>query len=132
MDRDVLDVQGRYFKHFKRIMLFSLRLILSLKNLNVDQMVWLLKYQPLPIKDFTNFQAPPGEPGELLFFVDPEGTNDAGKAFQGYYGNSAATNKKIARSVLKKDDYFFRTGDVLKYVYDGARRYTHFEDRIGD
>jgi acyl-coenzyme A synthetase/AMP-(fatty) acid ligase len=70
--------------------------------------------------------------GELLFLIDPDGKADAFKAFQGYYKNPEATNKKVARDVLKKGDYFFRTGDVLKLHYDGSRRYTAFEDRIGD
>jgi acyl-CoA synthetase (AMP-forming)/AMP-acid ligase II len=67
-----------------------------------------------------------------LFLIDPDGKADAFKAFQGYYKNPEATNKKVARDVLKKGDYFFRTGDVLKLHYDGSRRYTAFEDRIGD
>jgi len=67
-----------------------------------------------------------------LFLVDPDGKQDAFKAFQGYYKNSAATQKKIARNVLQKGDFFFRTGDVIKCVFDGPRKYTLFEDRIGD
>jgi hypothetical protein len=68
----------------------------------------------------------------LLFAVDPEGSTDPGRAFQGYYGNKDATRKKIARDVLAKGDYFFRTGDVIRCKYDGLRRFTFFEDRIGD
>jgi acyl-CoA synthetase (AMP-forming)/AMP-acid ligase II len=68
----------------------------------------------------------------LLFLVEPEGAKDAGRAFQGYYGNPSATKKKLTRDVLKKGDYFFRTGDIIRCQYDGLRRFTTFEDRIGD
>jgi acyl-CoA synthetase (AMP-forming)/AMP-acid ligase II len=64
--------------------------------------------------------------------VDTSGEKDAFKAFQGYYKNATATNKKKAHDVLTKGDTFFRTGDVIKCQYDGWRRYTLFEDRIGD
>jgi hypothetical protein len=77
-------------------------------------------------------QAGDGETGELLFSVDPDGKKDAFRAFQGYYKNTSATNKKKAYDVLTKGDTFFRTGDVIKTQYDGLRRYTLFEDRIGD
>lgn len=85
------------------------------------------------ICDLANaFKAGKGECGELLFFVDPGGIKDAGRAFQGYYRNDNATKKKIANDVLKKGDCFFRTGDIVRYQYDGFRRFAHFEDRIGD
>ena len=68
----------------------------------------------------------------MLFYVDVDGTSEPGRAFQGYYGNKEATKKKIVKDVLKKGDHFFRTGDVVRDEFDGLRRYTHFEDRIGD
>jgi len=68
----------------------------------------------------------------MLFLIDVSGENDPSKAFQGYYGNPEASQKKIVRDVLKKGDVYFRTGDVLMARYDGFRRYTYFEDRIGD
>ena len=68
----------------------------------------------------------------MLFLMDPDGKQDAFRAFQGYYKNPTATKKKIARDVLAKGDYYFRTGDVINVQYDGARRFTFFEDRIGD
>ena len=68
----------------------------------------------------------------MLFAIDETGVKDPFQNFQGYYKNKAATNKKIARNVLEKGDCFFRTGDVIRCKYDGARRYTMFEDRIGD
>jgi acyl-CoA synthetase (AMP-forming)/AMP-acid ligase II len=86
-------------------------------------------YSCIPHSLCANNKAANGETGELLFRIDPD---DAGRAFQGYYGNEGATKKKIARDVLAKGDHFFRTGDVVKWEYDGLRRYTFFEDRIGD
>jgi acyl-CoA synthetase (AMP-forming)/AMP-acid ligase II len=77
-------------------------------------------------------QADPGESGELLFFIDPDGQKEPGRFFQGYYGNKAATDRKIVRNVLTKGDNFFRTGDIIRIEHDGGRQYTHFEDRIGD
>jgi acyl-CoA synthetase (AMP-forming)/AMP-acid ligase II len=73
-----------------------------------------------------------GEVGELLFRIDVDSPQGTGRTFQGYYGNESATKKKIARDVLTKGDCFFRTGDVVKCENDGLRRYTIFEDRIGD
>jgi hypothetical protein len=64
--------------------------------------------------------------------MDPPGTNEGGRAFQGYYGNSSATEKKIVRDVLTKGDYYFRTGDLVRCTLDGWRKYTKFEDRLGD
>ena len=68
----------------------------------------------------------PGEPGELVFRLN-EKKIEAG--FQGYYGNDAATNKKILRDVLKKGDAYFSTGDVMKKDNEGRWL---FCDRIGD
>ncbi|KAM0272906.1 hypothetical protein ACHAQH_008510 [Verticillium albo-atrum] len=67
-----------------------------------------------------------GEPGELLCRVSP---TDMSRRFQGYYGNPEATQKKVLRSVFRKDDAWFRTGDILKW--DGEGR-LFFSDRIGD
>ncbi|OAP62208.1 hypothetical protein AYL99_04411 [Fonsecaea erecta] len=69
---------------------------------------------------------PRGEPGELLYSVDPA---DIGAKFQGYFGNKEATNSKILRDVLKKGDAWFRSGDVIKLDSEGR---TWFMDRIGD
>jgi AMP-binding enzyme len=68
----------------------------------------------------------------MLFLIDRLGAADAGRAFQGYYGNSGATQKKIIQDVLEKGDSYFRTGDIIRAQHDGFRRYTYFEDRIGD
>jgi acyl-CoA synthetase (AMP-forming)/AMP-acid ligase II len=68
----------------------------------------------------------------MLFLIEGNGQIDVSRAFQGYYGNPAASQKKIVRDVVKKGDVYFRTGDVLLTKQDGWRRYTFFEDRIGD
>ncbi|KAA0173101.1 hypothetical protein FNF27_05450 [Cafeteria roenbergensis] len=68
----------------------------------------------------------PGEKGELLGLI-AEG--DPSRQFRGYYGNKAATEKKILRDVLTRGDTWFRTGDLL--VRDAEGRFW-FKDRIGD
>ena len=68
----------------------------------------------------------------MLFWTDPPGGSDPSKAFQGYYGDKAATEKKIVRDVLVKGDMYFRTGDMIRQEHDGARMFTYFEDRMGD
>lgn len=67
-----------------------------------------------------------GEPGEFLFKL-PE--KDLERRFQGYYGDRAATNKKILRDVFRKGDAWFRTGDVMRWDSEGR---IYFHDRIGD
>ncbi|OBT50608.1 hypothetical protein VE04_08245 [Pseudogymnoascus sp. 24MN13] len=67
-----------------------------------------------------------GEPGELLLTLDGA---DIEKGFQGYFNNKKATSGKVLRSVLVKDDAFFRTGDVVRKDSEGR---TYFVDRIGD
>lgn len=70
--------------------------------------------------------AKPGEPGEFLFRL-PE--KDLERRFQGYYGDRAATNKKVLRDVFRKGDAWFRTGDVMRWDSEGR---LYFHDRIGD
>lgn len=67
-----------------------------------------------------------GEPGELLYKLDP--ANISAK-FQGYFNNQGATDSKIMRDVLVKGDAYFRTGDVVSWDSEGR---TYFSDRIGD
>ena len=67
----------------------------------------------------------PGEVGELLGLVDQ---SDASRNFAGYT-DLDATRKKLVRSVLKKDDCWFRTGDLMRTDADG---YVYFADRMGD
>ena len=45
------------------------------------------------------------------------------------YTDLNATRKKLVRSVLKKDDCWFRTGDLMRTDADG---YVYFADRMGD
>ncbi|ORY05298.1 hypothetical protein BCR34DRAFT_572131 [Clohesyomyces aquaticus] len=66
------------------------------------------------------------EPGELLYRLDPKNPS---KKFQGYFGNSAATNSKILRDVKTKGDAYFRTGDLMRWDKEGR---WWFVDRIGD
>lgn len=68
-----------------------------------------------------------GAPGEFLFRL-PEG-KDLEKRFQGYYGDRAATDRKILRNVFAKGDAWFRTGDVMRWDSEGR---IYFHDRIGD
>ncbi|KAL8997930.1 MAG: hypothetical protein Q9169_002923 [Polycauliona sp. 2 TL-2023] len=71
-------------------------------------------------------RVPQGEPGELLFKVDPAAIE---RSFQGYFNNAKASNSKIIRSVFKKDDAYFQTGDVVRRDKEGR---WWFCDRIGD
>lgn len=68
----------------------------------------------------------PGDPGELLFELDPK---DITKKFQGYFNNTKSTESKIVRDLFKKGDAWFRTGDII--IKDSENR-TYFSDRIGD
>lgn len=43
----------------------------------------------------------------------------AGNGFRGYWGDLEATNKKIARDVLRKGDFYYRTGDALRRDDEG-------------
>ncbi|GAM38534.1 Fat1 homolog [Talaromyces pinophilus] len=71
-------------------------------------------------------RVPRGEPGELLYALDP---NDIAYKYQGYFNNSEASEKKILRDVFAKGDAWFRTGDTLKWDTEGR---WYFTDRIGD
>jgi fatty-acyl-CoA synthase len=67
-----------------------------------------------------------GEVGELLIRV-PKSTG-SGLEYRGYTDQSA-TEKKLLRNVFKKDDEYFRSGDLLRTDDDG---FYYFVDRIGD
>jgi acyl-CoA synthetase (AMP-forming)/AMP-acid ligase II len=67
-----------------------------------------------------------GEPGELLYAVDPK---DIGAKYQGYLGNKQASESKIWRDVHKRGDAWFRSGDVVRFDKEGR---LWFSDRIGD
>ncbi|KAH8695215.1 putative very-long-chain acyl-CoA synthetase family protein [Talaromyces proteolyticus] len=61
--------------------------------------------------------------GEILVTI-PEKA-----AFQGYWGNNKATDKKYALDVFKKGDIYYRSGDALRRLPDGR---WYFMDRLGD
>ena len=71
-------------------------------------------------------QVATGEPGELLFKVDPA---NVFSKFQGYFNNQGASQSKVLRNVLVKDDAYVRTGDVVRWDSEGR---WWFCDRIGD
>ncbi|GAM39918.1 hypothetical protein TCE0_034f11855 [Talaromyces pinophilus] len=63
------------------------------------------------------------EGGEILVAIPNK------EAFQGYWENDAATNKKFAQDVFKKGDLYYRSGDALRRLDDGR---WYFMDRLGD
>jgi len=65
-----------------------------------------------------------GEKGELLGLID----GGILREFPGYT-DKTATEKKVARDVIKKGDSWFRSGDILYQDKDG---FLFFVDRIGD
>jgi len=66
-----------------------------------------------------------GEPGE---FVGKIVKGHPSRGFDGYVDRKA-TEKKIVRSVLKKGDMYFRSGDLL---YADEFGWMYFMDRMGD
>jgi acyl-CoA synthetase (AMP-forming)/AMP-acid ligase II len=68
-------------------------------------------------------RVPYEEGGEMLVAVP----NKA--AFQGYWRNDAATDKKFAFDIIKKGDIWYRSGDALRRDRDGK---WFFMDRLGD
>ncbi|KIX00227.1 uncharacterized protein Z518_10366 [Rhinocladiella mackenziei CBS 650.93] len=69
---------------------------------------------------------PRGQPGELLYKIDPA---DIGAKYQGYFDNKKASDSKIIRDVHTKGDAWFRSGDVVRYDKNDL---IWFSDRIGD
>jgi fatty-acyl-CoA synthase len=70
------------------------------------------------------YECKPGEIGEAIGEIG----GDARHAYSGY-ADKAASEKKILRDVFKKDDSWFRTGDLMRQDKEG---YLYFVDRIGD
>lgn len=67
----------------------------------------------------------PNVPGEIVFKI----TGNVTKEYQGYAGNTAASDEKIARNVFKKGDTWIRSGDLAKFDDDYN---VYFVDRLGD
>uniref|UniRef100_A0A7S4EWF4 AMP-dependent synthetase/ligase domain-containing protein n=1 Tax=Chrysotila carterae TaxID=13221 RepID=A0A7S4EWF4_CHRCT len=65
------------------------------------------------------------EPGELLGLVNQR---DASRNFAGYTDRKA-TAARVAQNVFKRNDAWFRTGDLLRADADG---FVYFVDRSGD
>ncbi|KAJ5925300.1 hypothetical protein N7454_007939 [Penicillium verhagenii] len=63
------------------------------------------------------------EGGEILVNIPNE------QAFQGYWKNVSATEKKFLRDVFVKGDLYYRSGDALRRDNDGR---WYFVDRLGD
>lgn len=61
--------------------------------------------------------------GEILVRIPNEA------AFQGYWRNEAATEKKFLRDVFAPGDLYYRSGDALRRTDDGR---WYFLDRLGD
>jgi acyl-CoA synthetase (AMP-forming)/AMP-acid ligase II len=68
-------------------------------------------------------RTPYEEGGEILVQVPNK------QAFQGYWRNDTATDKKFASNVFKQGDVWYRCGDALKRDADGK---WYFLDRLGD
>ncbi|KAI4176012.1 MAG: hypothetical protein LQ343_001294 [Gyalolechia ehrenbergii] len=79
-----------------------------------------------PKNDNFCIRVPRGQPGGLLFRID---TPQIARGYQGYLNNAKASESKIMRSVLEKDDVYFITGDVVRWDKEGR---WWFCDRIGD
>lgn len=71
-------------------------------------------------------RVPKGDVGEFISALEAD---DISAKFQGYHNNPDATAKKVLRSVFKKDDAWYRSGDVIRV--DNENR-IYFSDRIGD
>ncbi|RMZ77066.1 hypothetical protein DV738_g4617, partial [Chaetothyriales sp. CBS 135597] len=67
-----------------------------------------------------------GEAGESVYKLDP--TNPY-VMFKGYFGNEAATKKRLIANLFAPGDLWFRSGDLLRYDSDGR---LFFVDRLGD
>ena len=65
------------------------------------------------------------EPGEVVAIT---GQNNPQK-YDGYHGDSSATQKKVIRNVFKPGDAYFLSGDILRMDEEG---FLYFCDRIGD
>lgn len=92
----------------------------------IVQLVWETEEPWRDAKTGFCQKVPRGDPGELLYKLDP---SDISAKFQGYFNNPKASSSKIMRDVLSKGDAWFRTGDVVRWDKEGR---WYFNDRIGD
>ena len=83
--------------------------------------------QPVRTADGFCVECDPDEPGEVIGKILRDASKPAAR-FEGY-ATQAETDKKILRNVFKKDDIWFRTGDLMR---KDTRGYFYFVDRIGD
>jgi fatty-acyl-CoA synthase len=82
------------------------------------------KEMPVRGPDGLCIECSPDEVGEAIGGISFK----AGRNFEGYT-KAADTEKKILHDVFKKDDAWFRTGDLMRRDSHG---YFYFVDRIGD
>ncbi|KIV94254.1 hypothetical protein PV10_02037 [Exophiala mesophila] len=100
--------------------------LVALKAQAVVEVDWEAEAPKRDHKTGYCIKVPRGEPGELLYVVDPA---DIGAKYQGYFGNEKASTSKILRNVFKKGDAWYRSGDVVRFDSNGS---LWFSDRIGD
>ena len=80
------------------------------------------------IRDLETGLCIPCKPGETGEFVGKIVKNNPSRSFDGYVDKNA-TQKKIARNVISKNDMWFRSGDLLSMDEFG---WMYFIDRSGD
>ncbi|XP_028318297.1 very long-chain acyl-CoA synthetase-like isoform X1 [Gouania willdenowi] len=98
---------------------FFNKLFMSFELLRYDP----LTYQPLRTDSGRCIKARKGEAGLLVAPVTKM------NQFMGYSGNKVQSEKKLLRNVLRDEDVYFNTGDLLMCDH---RDFLYFRDRIGD
>lgn len=81
------------------------------------------KEEPVRNSEGLCIEAARGETGLLVGRITQR------SPFVGYAGNKQQTEKKRLRDVLKKDDLYFNTGDLLRFDHEN---FVYFQDRVGD
>jgi len=82
--------------------------------------------EPVRREDGLCIPCAPDEPGEALSEIQDERSNP-GSRFEGYT-DSSATERKILRDVLAREDAWYRSGDLMRRDRAG---YFYFVDRLG-
>ncbi|RMZ87744.1 hypothetical protein DV736_g5026, partial [Chaetothyriales sp. CBS 134916] len=67
-----------------------------------------------------------GEAGEVVHRLDPAAPS---ASFKGYYGNKAASDKRMIADLFAPGDLWFRSGDMMRHDSNGL---VQFVDRLGD